>query len=328
MEDVLKRFLNAQYRIAGRHSAVQICSWTKKALRGEGVCYKQKFYGIDCHRCAQMSPAFLWCEESCVHCWRPAEWMKRKDFDKIELDDPSTIVGGVVSARKNLLSGFGGFPGIQKKLYRESYGLFPSHWAISLSGEPTIYPRICGLIKELRKHKEVKSIFLVTNGQEPKRLRELARKKCLPTQLYLSLTSWDEKSFRKLNRSIYPDGWKRLLKSLSLLKKLRCRTVIRLTLIKGVNDSEEAKKAFAKLLEEAQATFIEIKAYMFLGESRKRLSEENMPSHEYVRQFSASLLEMLPSYARRSEDRASRIVLLKRKRSRIDDIIKRARLPD
>lgn len=321
--EVIRRFLRAQYRLAGRHSAVQICSWTKKALRGEGVCYKQKFYGIACHRCAQMSPAFLWCQQSCVHCWRPAEWMKKPGFEEMELDTPDAIVSGIVEARKKLLSGFGGFSETDKKLYDESYRSFPSHWAISLSGEPTIYPFICGLIKELRKHKEVRSVFLVTNGQEPKRLQRLARKKCLPTQLYISLNAWDEKSFRKLNRPAYADGWKRLQKSLSLLKKLKCRTVIRLTLIKGVNDSEEAKEAFAKMLEYAQPTFIEIKAYMFLGNSRKRLKEENMPSHAYVGQFASSLLEKLKSYAWVSEDAASRIVLLKRKGSRIDNIIKK-----
>lgn len=321
--EVIRRFLRAQYRLAGKHSAVQICSWTKKALLGKGVCYKQKFYGVDCHRCAQMSPAFLWCQQSCVHCWRPAEWMKKLGFEEMEPDKPEAIVSGIVEARKKLLSGFGGFSETNKKLYDESHQLFPSHWAISLSGEPTIYPFICGLIKELRKHKEVRSIFLVTNGQEPKRLQELARKKHLPTQLYLSLNAWDEKSFRKLNRPAYADGWKRLGKSLLLLKKLKCRTVVRLTLIKGVNDSEEAMEAFAKMLEGAEPLFIEIKAYMFLGNSRKRLKEENMPSHAYVRQFAFSLLEKLPSYASVSEDAASRIVLLKRKRSRIDNIIKK-----
>jgi len=321
--ETVKKFLNAQYRIAGKHSAVQICSWTKKALRGEGVCYKQKFYGIDCHRCAQMSPAFLWCQESCVHCWRPAEWMKKKEFDKMAIDDPEIIINEIVKERKKLITGFGGLKDISRALYEESYNKFPSHWAISLSGEPTIYPKICELIGQLKKHGEVRSVFLVTNGQEPKRLQELINKKCLPTQLYISLSAWDEKSFAKLNRSVYPDGWKRLLKSLSLIKKMKCRTVVRLTLMRGINDSEEAKKAFAKILESSKPLFIEIKAYMFLGQSRKRLKEENMPSHEYVKKFADDLLQLLPSYKMESEDKASRIVLLKRKNSRIQNIITR-----
>lgn len=322
--EILKKFIRAQYRIAGGHSAVQICSWTKKALRGEGVCYKQKFYGIDCHRCAQMSPAFVWCEQNCVHCWRPAEWMKKTDYEKILKDDPGKIIEGIVQERKKLLTGFGGFANVDREKYEQSYREFPSHWAISLSGEPTLYPRIGELIRLLKKHKEVRSIFLVTNGQEPKRLKELQEKKSLPTQLYISLSAWDEKSFRKLNRSIYADGWQRLLRSLRLMKKMKCRTVIRLTVMKGINDGEEAKKAFAKLLEMAQPNFIEIKAYMFLGESRKRLKEENMPTHDEVKKFADAMLKMLPSYKYENEDEASRIVLLKNKKTRRKNYILRA----
>ena len=37
----------ASYEIVGNHSAVEICGWTKKSIKGsEGGCYKQKFYGI------------------------------------------------------------------------------------------------------------------------------------------------------------------------------------------------------------------------------------------------------------------------------------------
>ena len=35
-----------QYRVVGDHSAVKICGWTKNMIRGEGGCYKLKFYGI------------------------------------------------------------------------------------------------------------------------------------------------------------------------------------------------------------------------------------------------------------------------------------------
>lgn len=317
----LERFLNAQYRIAGKHSAVQICSWTKKAIRGTGVCYKQKFYNVDCHRCAQISPAFAWCQQSCIHCWRPAEWMKKSNFDKT--DSPKAIINEIVDQRKKLLTGFGGASNIKKELYEESYALFPSHWAISLSGEPTIYPKIGDLIKELKKNKKVRSIFLVSNGQEPQKLKELQEKNCLPTQLYISISAWDENSFKKLNRSIYFNGWRRLLRTLDLLKKLKCRTVVRLTLMKGINDGESAKKAFAALLEKTQSNFIEIKAYMFLGESRKRLKKENMPPHTEVKKFANELLCLMPSYKYESEDEASRIILLKNKKTKIKNYIKR-----
>ena len=45
------------YRFIGRHSAIKICEWARSAIRGKSFCYKQKFYGIQSHRCIQMSPA-------------------------------------------------------------------------------------------------------------------------------------------------------------------------------------------------------------------------------------------------------------------------------
>jgi len=314
------KFINAQYGIAGDHSAVQICSWTKKALRGQGVCYKQKFYGVDCHRCAQMSPAFAWCHESCIHCWRPAEWMTKLSFDRV--DDPDYIIQETVKERRKLVGGIGGAADVNKRFFRETLNRFPSHWAISLSGEPTIYPKICGLVEELRKYKEVKSIFIVTNGQEPDRIEEMASKGCLPTQLYVSVIAPNEKEFKKLNKSVNPDGWKRLVKTLNMLGSLDCRSVIRLTVIKGVNDRPEAIKQFAKLFEKSKADFIEVKAYMYLGLSRKRLKKENMPFNDYIEEFSEKLAGVTPSYHIEDKDSRSRIVLFKRNGSNVDNIIR------
>lgn len=316
----LDKFINAQYGIAGEHSAVQICSWTKKALRDQGVCYKQKFYGVDCHRCAQMSPAFAWCHESCIHCWRPAEWMTKLSFEKV--DEPEYIIQETVKARRKLVGGIGGAADVNKQLFRETLNTFPSHWAISLSGEPTIYPKICGLVEELRKHKEVKSIFIVTNGQEPGRIKEMADKGCLPTQLYVSVIAPNEDEFKKLNKSVYEDGWQRLVNTLNMLGSLDCRTVIRLTVMKAINDSEDAIKEFAGLFEESGADFIEVKAYMYLGLSRQRLKKENMPFNDYVEEFSEMLSALLPSYHIEDRDDRSRIVLFKRNDSKVDNIIR------
>jgi tRNA wybutosine-synthesizing protein 1 len=41
------------YRIVKNHSAVKICRWTKNSIKNEGVCYKEKFYGIKSHKCCQ-----------------------------------------------------------------------------------------------------------------------------------------------------------------------------------------------------------------------------------------------------------------------------------
>jgi len=317
------------YGIVGHHSAIEICSWTKKALLGKGVCYKQKFYGIDCHRCAQMSPAAAWCQEACIFCWRPMEWYSRIKMREDEVDDPEFIIEETVKVRKRLLSGFGGNEKVDKKLFYEAYELFPSHWAISLSGEPTIYPKLGEMILELRKHKEVRSIFVVSNGQEPDVFLKLKEMDALPTQLYISIAAPNKQLFKQINRSVYRDGWERLLRTLTeVLPKLNCRRVIRFTMIKGINDKDEFLPLYADIFEKSNADYIELKAYMFLGQSRQRLKESNMPSHEDVKAYAEKMLKYLPSYKYHNEQRESRIVLLKRKDSPYDDYIKGVKAED
>lgn len=310
------------YGVVGNHSGIQICHWTKNSLRGGPGCYKVKFYGIDCHRCAQMSPALAWCNEACIFCWRPMEWMKKTRFVESEVDDPQEIIDGCVKERKRIVSGFGGF-GPHEARFRESLNRFPSHWAISLSGEPTIYPKLADMVRLLRVHPEVKTIFIVTNGQEYDHLEKLAKEKSLPTQLYLSLAAYDEESFTKINRSVYSDGWKRLLKTIELFPKLDCRKAIRLTLINTVNDSDDALSGFAELIECSKTDFVEVKSYMALGFSRKRLGPNNMLEHYEMVPIVEKLLEFLPNYKLVSEDESSRIMLLKRNDCKHSNLIKK-----
>jgi len=57
MDDKVRAILEKQqYRFAGKQTAVKICRWTRTHQRN-GVCYKQRFYGIQSHRCVQMSRA-------------------------------------------------------------------------------------------------------------------------------------------------------------------------------------------------------------------------------------------------------------------------------
>ncbi len=322
-DDVRKRYESAAYGIAGNHSGVQVCGWMRKALRGKGVCYKQKFYGVDCHRCCQMSPALAWCQENCVFCWRPMEWMRKIGLDEEEVDSPEEIIDKTVAMRKRVMSGIGGAEDVERKMFDESFSKFPSHWAISLSGEPTIYPRLGELIGLLREHEEVTSIFVVTNGQEPDMLERMSKEGNLPTQLYVSLTAPNQELFNKINRPVYADGWQRLERTLGMLGRLRCRSVIRLTLIRGENDDRKYFSQWTELLEKARPDFIEVKSYMFLGMSRQRLKEENMSPHEYVKEWSAALEGYLPSFRIVSEDPVSRVMLFKRKDSEVENMIRK-----
>ncbi len=313
--EAARKQYSKSYGLAGNHSGVQICLWNRKSLLGHRGCYKVKFYGIDCHRCCQMSPALAWCSEACVFCWRPMEWMKRTSLGQDEVDAPADIIEACVKARRKLISGFKGGPRCDQAKFKEAFGRFPSHWAISLSGEPTIYPRLGEMIRLLKSNPEVRTVFLVTNGQEPERLAGLAWEGALPTQLYISLAAASGQMFREINRSIHKDGWERLNRSLGLMAGLDCRRVIRLTVIKGINDSEEALQGFAPLISKSGTDFVEVKSYMALGFSRKRLGPGFMAEHEHIRRFSEKLVTESPDYRIEDEDAVSRIVLLKRKDS-------------
>ena len=250
--------------------------------------------------------------------------MKKTVMGEDEVDSPQSIIEKCVEARDRLINGIGGAGDVNREAFDQTFRKFPSHWAISLSGEPTIYPKIGELVQLLRNRKEVKSIFIVTNGQEPERIGQMKEEGNLPTQLYVSLTACNREMFKEINRPVYPDAWARLNETLGMLKGLDCRTVIRFTLIKGLNDSDDALKEFADIFNQTQSDFIEIKSYMHIGMSQERLKKENMPFHEDVKKCADLILENMQGYRYENEDTRSRIILLKRKDSEVENIIKKA----
>ncbi len=316
-----ERLENMQYRVLGQHSAIEICHWTKKALLDEGACYKQRFYGVDAHMCAQIAPTTLWCSNNCIFCWRPMEFMKSINITEEQVEDPELIINEAVQKRRELLIGFKGNEKTCKEKMLQVMNEFPNHWAISLSGEPLLYPQIGEMVQLLKKKREVRSVFIVSNGQEIEQLNRLVKRNELPTQLYISIAASNKEQYQKIHRPIPKDYWERIMESLNLLGRINTRTVIRFTLIKGLNDKEEYIKEFANIFEESQPDFIEIKAYMYLGFSMQRLKRKNMPTHEEVRRYMEKILKYLPSYRFEDEQVESRIVLLKKKTSKKPNII-------
>ncbi|MCS7118617.1 MAG: 4-demethylwyosine synthase TYW1 [Archaeoglobaceae archaeon] len=282
------------YQIIGNHSAVKTCLWLKKALKDLGFCYKQKFYEIESHRCLQMTPALI-CNQTCIHCWRPLELLK--DFRG--WDEPEKIVEESIKAQKRLLSGFYGTKGINIKKLKEAEE--PNQVAISLIGEPTLYPHLPKLIECYRSMGF--TTFLVTNGTMPQMIEKVN-----PTQLYISLTAFDERSHLELNRPA-KSLWDRILKSLKAMSNSKSRRVIRLTLMKGINMHEKAIERFNKLIRIAEPDYVEAKAYMFLGYSRLRLEYGNMPNHSDIVEFSKRLSEL--GYEIVDEVDQSRVCLLR-----------------
>jgi tRNA wybutosine-synthesizing protein 1 len=293
------------------HSAVQVCHWNKVSIRGKGECYKKKFYGIHTHKCLQMSPVCMWCEQNCTFCWRPMEYMQKKRITVDEVDEPEIIINELIEKRKQLLIGFKGNDAVDKEKYFDA--VLPDHYAISLSGEPTMYPLLPEMIKYLKEERMAKSVFVVSNGIEPNFFARLKGDMSFcPTQLYVSLVAYDEESYIKINRPNVEDGWQRLNESLQIFKNLECRRVFRVTVIKGINSDEKSICGFAKIINEVRPDFIELKSYMHLGMSRERLSEDNMLMPEEICDFEKKLLKHLDGYNHENECKESILVLLKR----------------
>ncbi len=302
LESVKKRLEKQQYRFSGRNTAVKICSWTKKSLLDKDICYKQKFYGIQSHRCCQMSPAVNFCQNSCIFCWRSfADTEGFHEIPKEIADDPEKIITKSIEKQRELLSGFGGNKKINLDKFREAQD--PKHFAISLTGEPTLYPYLNEFIELL--HMRGITTFVVTNGLRPEVLRNIK-----PTQLYVSVDAPNEELYLKVDRPKIKNAWKFFNETLSVIgeKRNECvRTCLRITLIKGINDV--FPEQYAELIKKSNPLFVEVKAYMHVGESVKRLKKENMPLHEEVFEFAKNIAEFC-DWKIVDEKKESRVVLL------------------
>jgi len=294
-----------KYHFVGRHTAVKKCYWTHTAVVENRFCYKCKFYGIESHRDIQMSPAAFWCWNACLHCWRIRPQDVGIDMDETKMpfaDDPRLIVDGLIEAHRRMMSGYKGHPRADPRRIEEAMN--PAHVTMSLTGEPTLYPRLGELIREI--HRRGMTTFLVTRGVRPDILANLEEE---PSQLYISMEAWDEKSYIYFDRPLVPNAWKLTLETLDMLPSFTSPTAIRITLVRGFNDSREALEGFARLVRRAQPTYVEVKAYMWVGASRERLTKQNMPRHEEVRRFAWRLAEMT-GYDVIGEAKTSRVVLL------------------
>lgn len=258
------------------------------------------------HQCMQMTTSMS-CANRCTFCWRGYKAPVSKTWDW-KVDDFKFIYDNSLVAHHKLLIGFKGSNKKVDKLYEQSQEV--KHVALSLTGEPIIYPEISKLIKKF--HKNGVSTFLVTNSQYPKEIEELEE----ITQLYLSIDAPNKEILKEVDKPLFADYYERMLASLDALAKKKLRTAIRITQIKNVNDVEPEN--YAKLIERGCADFIEVKGYMHVGASQERLSRKNMPIHEEVVKFSKDIVGFLPGYEIVSEHIPSRVILLAKKEWKID----------
>ncbi len=278
--------------MVGGHSAVKACLWLNRSLRDEGACYKSKFYGIQSHRCVQMTPT-LSCNQRCIFCWRPIEMA----IPEHGWDDPETIVEGCIAAQMRLMSGYGGATTTNMQKLEEAKE--PKHAAISLAGEPTLYPYLSELVETF--HKRGMTTFVVTNGTHPEMIARIR-----PTQLYISLDAPDQETYKSVCNPVR-DTWNDINESLEILRTKDIRTAIRITLVDGINLKGPEK--YARLIEKGEPDYVEVKAYMHLGFSRQRLPRTAMPSHKTILEFAGRLAETL-GYPIVDDVEISRVVLL------------------
>ncbi|KYK25136.1 wyosine biosynthesis protein TYW1 [Thermoplasmatales archaeon SG8-52-4] len=300
MNTEFQKILEKQhYGVVGHHSGVKLCHWMRQSLLFKRECYKQTFYGIKSHRCLQMTPSINQCNQTCLFCWRH-QGFTEKEFN--DIDDPKYILDKSIEIQRKLITGFKGDERCDQKKWEEANN--PNMIACSLSGEPTLYPKLGEFFEECHKRKII--TFLVTNGTNPKSLENLDP---MPKQLYVSIVAPNKDIYKKICSPLVSDGWEKINQTLDLLPSLNTRTVVRHTLVDGWNMDEKYISQYAYLDEKASPLFIEPKGYVFVGYSRKRMNLSNMPSHKSVYDFGYVLAKYL-GYELVMEKKDSRVVLL------------------
>lgn len=224
------------------------------------------------------------------------------------------IVDEAVKTHVRMIKEAKGIPGVKMDRWKEAHTV--RHCALSLVGEPIMYPRIDELLGDL--HRRAISTFLVTNGQHPQaidRIRPI-------TQLYVSVDAPTQESLIAIDRPLFQDAWDRLRQSLVSLKKKGQRTVARLTVVKGWNSDEV--EGYAKLIALGQVSLVEVKGVTFCGKSdASNLNMSNTPWHHEVVSLTQNLQKeldhlrltrdkSLPEYGLACEHKHSCSVLLAR----------------
>jgi len=173
--------------------------------------------------------------------------------------------------------------------------LMPNHAAISLDGEPLLYPRISEFVQEFR-NLDI-TTFIVTNGTTPDTIRNL---ETLPSQLYITLPASNENIYKKICRPMIKNGWNKIRDSLDLVDSLSCRTLVRLTALKTLNINESFIHDYSKIIEKTNPNFFEIKGFtlqakaLLINERLKngKQPQEYFPEYEYLENLAMKFEEI------------------------------------
>ncbi|KKN02508.1 hypothetical protein LCGC14_1117050 [marine sediment metagenome] len=166
--------------------------------------------------------------------------------------------------------------------------LNPNHAAISLDGEPLLYPKISEFVQEFKNRNM--TTFIVTNGTLPERIQNLDP---LPSQLYITLPAPNEELYKRICRPMIKNGWQKIMDSLGMLDTLSGRTLVRLTAVKDLNLNEKFLEEYYKIIESANPNFFEIKGFTLQAKAlliKERLNNEKalkdyFPEFDYLEKF-------------------------------------------
>ncbi len=171
----------------------------------------------------------------------------------------------------------------------------PNHAAISLDGEPLLYPKMSEFIQEFKNRSM--STFIVTNGTLPERIMGLDS---LPSQLYITLPAPNERIYKQVCRPMIKNGWDKINKSLESVNTLSCRTVVRLIAIKNLNTDELYLKDYINIIKKTNPNFFEIKGFTLQAKAlsiKERLRSDKplqyyFPEYKYLENLAFKFQEM------------------------------------
>ncbi len=159
-----------------------------------------------------------------------------------------------------------------------SEAMIPNHAAISLDGEPLLYPRISEFVQEFKNRQM--TTFIVTNGTLPEKIESLDPS---PSQLYITLAAPNEEIYKKICRPMIKNGWDKIINSLDLINSLSFRTVVRLTAVKNLTINEHFINDYAKIIEKANPNFFEIKGFTL--QAKALLIKERLKSKKQIQYY-------------------------------------------
>ena len=249
-----------------------------------------------------MTPVPNFCTFSCIFCWRA--FGKNRFKAKKNRGDAKSLVDEMIEKQRRLISGFGGSKYTSREMWGEA--MKPAHFAISMDGEPTLYPYLAELIKEIKSRGM--TAFLVSNGTMPDKLRKLLEKKAIPDNLSISVYATNAEDYEKVTNPFIKNPFEKVIESLKLMRRFKnARTNFRMTLVKDLNLKDA--EGYAKLIKIGKPKFITIKGYSFIGASQKRLKKENMPSMPELENF-AEQIEEYTGYKIKIKDKISTAIIL------------------